>query len=111
VNRNLLEVCDKSQVVLGDSAVSSEASGRCGNGKTGIHIRSASGLDNRKRRSGCGSSRHGRGCKGGEPGLETKVVADDGSGCVVLCVPTSSSILGCRQVNGVCPNLVRRVRI
>ncbi len=62
VDLDLLEFCDKSQVVLGDSAaVGSEASGRSGNGKTRIHIRSASGLGNREQRSGGGSSRHGRG--------------------------------------------------
>ena len=79
--------------------------------KTGIHIRSASGLGNRGQRSGGGSSRHHRGCKGGEPGLKAKVVADNGSGCVVLCVPTSTSKLSLHQINGVWPNLVRRVRI
>ena len=40
-----------------------------------------------------------------------KVVADNGSSCVVLCVPTSTSKLGRRQINCVRPNSVRRVHI
>ena len=72
---------------------------------------STSGLGKRGQRSESGSSGHGRGCKRGEPGLKTEVVADNGGGCVVLCVQASASKIGRCQINGAQPNLVRRVRI
>ena len=73
VDRDLLEFCDKSRVLLRNSAaVGVEASGRSGDGKTGIHIRTASGLDEHGRGAGAGVAGMVEGAREGRLGLKQR---------------------------------------